>query len=92
VLRLGEQLSHAKNECRGRALATPSPSGIIVARVNAGIAREKVSGTRSGKPIGHAKSVDFDREAIRAALLRVRSVHEVVRRVARFVVRRQISA
>jgi DNA invertase Pin-like site-specific DNA recombinase len=52
---------------------------MIVARVNAGIARAKATGTRSGRAIGRPKGADFDREAIRAALLKGASVREVVR-------------
>ena len=52
---------------------------MIVARVNAGLARARQSGTKSGKAIGRPKGADFDRKAIRAALLKGASVREVVR-------------
>jgi DNA invertase Pin-like site-specific DNA recombinase len=52
---------------------------MIVARVNAGLARARHSGTKSSKAIGRPKGADFDRKAIRAALLKGGSVREVVR-------------
>lgn len=52
---------------------------MIVARVNAGIARARTSGTKSGKAIGRPKGADFDRVKIKAALLRGASVRDVVR-------------
>ena len=47
---------------------------MIVARVNAGLARARQSGTRSGKAIGRPKGADYDRKEIRSALLDGRSV------------------
>jgi DNA invertase Pin-like site-specific DNA recombinase len=52
---------------------------MIVARVNAGLARARQSGTRSGKSIGRPKGNDFDRKAIRAALLKGASVREAAK-------------
>jgi DNA invertase Pin-like site-specific DNA recombinase len=52
---------------------------MIVARVKAGIARAKANGTRSGKAIGRPKGADFDRNAIKAALLKGASVRQAVR-------------
>lgn len=52
---------------------------LIVARANAGIARARASGTRSGKSIGRPKGSDFDHEKISAALRRGASVRAVVR-------------
>jgi DNA invertase Pin-like site-specific DNA recombinase len=52
---------------------------MIVARVNAGLARARQSGTRSGKAIGRPKGADYDRKAIRAALLDGRSVRQVAK-------------
>ncbi len=52
---------------------------MIVARVNAGLARARQSGTKSGKAIGRPKGADYDVDAIRGALLQGRSVREVVR-------------
>ena len=49
---------------------------MIVARVNAGLARARQSGTRSGKAIGRPKGADYDHKAIRAALLNGRSVRQ----------------
>ncbi|MTD93113.1 resolvase [Hyphomicrobium sp. xq] len=51
---------------------------MIVARVNAGIARARSSGTRSGKSIGRPRGADFDIEKIKAGLLRGASVRDVV--------------
>jgi DNA invertase Pin-like site-specific DNA recombinase len=52
---------------------------MIVARVNAGLARARQSGTRSGKAIGRPKGADYDRKAIRSALLNGRSVRQVAK-------------
>jgi DNA invertase Pin-like site-specific DNA recombinase len=52
---------------------------MIVARVNAGLARARHSGTRSGKAIGRPRSADYEVDAIKAALLQGHSVREVVR-------------
>ena len=52
---------------------------MIVARVNAGLARARQSGTRSGKAIGRPKGADYDRKAIRAALLNGRSVRQAAK-------------
>lgn len=54
---------------------------MIVARVNAGIARARVQGTRSGKPIGRAPTPTHVREVARAALLAGQSVRTVCRAV-----------
>ena len=53
---------------------------MIVARVNAGLARARQSGTKSGKAIGRPKGADYDHKAIRAALLNGRSVRQAARR------------
>ncbi len=50
---------------------------MIVARVNAGLARARQSGTRSGKAIGRPKGADYEVDAIKAALLHGRSVRQV---------------
>ena len=52
---------------------------MIVARVNAGLARARQSGTRSGKAIGRPKGADYDRKAIRSALLNGRSVRQAAK-------------
>ena len=52
---------------------------MIVARVNAGLARARQSGTRSGKAIGRPKGADYDHKAIRAALLNGRSVRQAAK-------------
>ena len=52
---------------------------MIVARVNAVLARARQRGTKSGKAIGRPKGADYDHKAIRAALLKGGSVREVVR-------------
>lgn len=52
---------------------------MIVSRVKAGIARAKANGTRSGKAIGRPKGADFDRNAIKAALLEGASVRQAMR-------------
>jgi DNA invertase Pin-like site-specific DNA recombinase len=52
---------------------------MIVARVNAGLARARQTGTRSGKAIGRPKGADYDRKAIRAALLKGASVRQVAK-------------
>jgi len=65
---------------------------MIVARVNAGLARARRSGTKSGKAIGRPKGADYDRKSIRAALLRGASVREVVREKGPASERRQQSA
>jgi DNA invertase Pin-like site-specific DNA recombinase len=52
---------------------------MIVARVNAGLARARQTGTRSGKAIGRPKGADYDRKAIRSALLKGASVREVAK-------------
>ena len=52
---------------------------MIVARVNAGLARARQSGTRSGKAIGRPKGADYDRKAVRAALLEGASVREAAK-------------
>ena len=52
---------------------------MIVARVNAGLARARQSGTRSGKAIGRPKGAEYDRKAIRAALLKGASVREAAK-------------
>ncbi len=52
---------------------------LIVARVNAGVARAREKGTRSGKAIGRPRNGDYTEEQIRAALLAGRSVRAVVR-------------
>jgi len=43
---------------------------MIVARVNAGLARARHAGTKSGKAIGRPKGANYDRKAIRAALVK----------------------
>ncbi len=50
---------------------------MIVARVNAGLARARQSGTRSGKAIGRPKGADYEVDAIKSALLHGRSVRQV---------------
>ena len=52
---------------------------MIVARVNAGLARARQSGTKSGKAIGRPKGTDYDRKAIRAALVKGASVREAAK-------------
>ena len=52
---------------------------MIVARVNAGLARARQSGTRSGKAIGRPKGADYDRKEIRSALLDGRSVRQAAK-------------
>lgn len=52
---------------------------MIVARVNAGLARARQSGTRSGKAIGRPKGADYNHKAIRAALLNGRSVRQAAK-------------
>ena len=52
---------------------------MIVARVNAGLARARQAGTKSGKAIGRPRGADYEVEAIRSALLQGHSVREVVR-------------
>jgi DNA invertase Pin-like site-specific DNA recombinase len=52
---------------------------MIVARVNAGLARAKTSGTKSGKPIGRPKLAAKDCEAVRSALVQGCSVREASR-------------
>ncbi len=47
--------------------------------VNAGLARARQSGTKSGKAIGRPKGKNCDREEIRAALLDGRSVRQVAK-------------
>jgi DNA invertase Pin-like site-specific DNA recombinase len=75
-----------------QALDTTTPSGralfqmlgvfselereMIVARVNAGLARARMSGTRSGKAIGRPKGAEYQIEAVRTALIERRSVRE----------------
>jgi DNA invertase Pin-like site-specific DNA recombinase len=75
-----------------QALDTTTPSGramfqmlgvfaefereMIVARVNAGMARARTSGTRSGKAIGRPKGANYDVSAVRAALRNGCSVRE----------------
>ena len=72
-----------------QALDTTTPSGralfqmlgvfselereMIVARVNAGLARARTSGTRSGKAIGRPKGSNYDVDAIKSGLLEGRS-------------------
>ena len=56
---------------------------MIVARVNAGLARARQRGTRSGKAIGRPKGADYDRKAIRSALLNGRSVRQVAKATER---------
>lgn len=52
---------------------------IITERIHAGLARARKHGTKTGKAIGRPKRADFDREAIKAALLSRASVRQVVR-------------
>jgi DNA invertase Pin-like site-specific DNA recombinase len=79
-----------------QALDTSTPSGralfqmlgvfaelereMIVARVNAGLARARQSGTRSGKAIGRPGLAANDRDGIRLALLEGCSVREAARK------------
>ena len=49
---------------------------MIVARVNAGMAWARTSGTRSGKAIGRPKGTDYRIEAVKTALLDGHSVRE----------------
>jgi DNA invertase Pin-like site-specific DNA recombinase len=53
---------------------------MIVARVNAGLARARQSGTRSGKAIGRPGLAANDRDGIRLALLEGCSVREASRK------------
>jgi len=78
-----------------QALDTTTPSGralfqmlgvfselereMIVARVNAGLARARTSGTRSGKAIGRPKGSNYDVDAIKSGLLEGRSVRQVAK-------------
>ena len=52
---------------------------MIVARVNAGLARARHSGTRSGMAIGRPRGNDYDVKAIRSALLKGASVRAAAR-------------
>ena len=52
---------------------------MIVARVNAGLARARQSGTKSGKAIGRPKGAEYDREEIRSVLLDGRSVRQAAK-------------
>jgi len=78
-----------------QALDTTTPSGralfqmlgvfselereMIVARVNAGLARAHRLGTRSGKAIGRPKRADYDLEKVKASLLKGYSVRQAAR-------------
>jgi DNA invertase Pin-like site-specific DNA recombinase len=53
---------------------------MIVARVNAGIARAPTTGTKSGKAIGRPKATSYDVEAVKLALIQGGSVREVSRK------------
>jgi len=52
---------------------------MTVARVNAGLARARQSGTKSGKAIGRPKGAEYDREEIRSVLLDGRSVRQAAK-------------
>jgi DNA invertase Pin-like site-specific DNA recombinase len=96
-----------------QALDTTTPSGramfqmlgvfaefereMIVARVNAGMARARTSGTRSGKAIGRPKGANYDVRAVKAALLNGRSVRQASKETGASVgttaaVRKELSA
>ena len=78
-----------------QALDTTTPSGramfqmlgvfaefereMIVARVNAGLARARANGTKSGKAIGRPRGADYSPAKIKAALLKGGSIREVAR-------------
>ena len=52
---------------------------MIVARVNAGLARARQNGTKSGKAIGRPRGASYEPKKIRAALLKGGTVREVAR-------------
>ncbi len=52
---------------------------MIVARVNAGLARARANGTKSGKAIGRPRGADYSPAKIKAALLKGGSIREVAR-------------
>jgi DNA invertase Pin-like site-specific DNA recombinase len=54
---------------------------MIVARVNAGIARARQQGTRSGKPIGRPKVSDAKERAIRAELAKGTGILKTARKL-----------
>ena len=54
---------------------------MIVARVNAGIARARQQGTRSGKPIGRPKVGDAKERAIRAELAKGTGILKTARKL-----------
>ena len=54
-------------------------SEMIVARVNAGLARARQNGTKSGKAIGRPRGASYEPKKIRAALLKGGTVREVAR-------------
>ena len=50
---------------------------MIVARVNAGLARARRNGTKSGKAIGRPRGASYTPEKIQAALLKGRTIRQV---------------